>query len=178
MSDYKDDNSAMSDNDSPQTISGNDDAEDSDLGENSTEDTPSPLFYGRKTNDPTKVKTSKQRRPVKVTSLESPMGNPHVDKDATGKSKTYEFDPTDVQIHEFFFEGDPNPKDSEGVEEDKILEIHRAFQQKLKERDAERERNITKKIQEYEQKYDFIDKALLESTNYRNDQARSLSSNS
>ena len=48
---------------------------------------------------------------------------------------------------------DPNPKDLEGVEEDKILEIHRAFQQKLKERDAERERNITKKIQEYEQKY-------------------------
>ena len=39
----------------------------------------------------------------------------------------------------------------------------RTFQQKLKERDAERERNITKKIQEYEQKYDFINKALLES---------------
>ena len=39
--------------DSPQTIPGNDDAEDSNFGENSTEDTPSPLFYGRKTNDPT-----------------------------------------------------------------------------------------------------------------------------
>ena len=68
-----------------------------------------------------------------------------------------------MQIHQFFFEGEPNPKDLEGVEEDKTLEIHRAFQQKLKERDAERERNITKKIQEYEQKYDFINKALLES---------------
>ena len=68
-----------------------------------------------------------------------------------------------MQIHEFFFEGEPNPKDLEGVEEDKILEIHRTFQKKLKERDAERERNITKKIQEYEQKYDFINKALLES---------------
>ena len=32
----------------------------------------------------------------------------------------------------------------------------------MKERDAERERNITKKIQEYEQKYDFINKAPLE----------------
>ena len=50
-----------------------------------------------------------------------------------------------------------------GVEEDKILEIHRTFQQKLKERDVERERNISKKIQEYEQKYDFINKALLDS---------------
>ena len=155
MSDYNDDNSTMSDNDSPQTIS--------DLGENSTEDTPSPLFYGRKTNVPTKVKTSKQCRPIKIPPLESPMGNSHVDKDAIGKPNTYILDPTDVQIHEFFFEGEPNPKDLEGFEEDKILEIHRTFQQKLKERDAERERNITKKIQEYEHKYDFINKALLES---------------
>ena len=161
MSDHNNDNSAMSDNDSPQTIPGNDNVEDSDLGENSTEDVPSPLFYGRKTNDPTKVKTSKRHRPVKVTPLESSMGNPHVDKDATPKPNTYVFDPTDGQIHELFFEGEPNPKDLEGVEEDKILEIHRTFQQKLKERDAERERNITKKIQEYEQKYDFINKALL-----------------
>ena len=147
MSDPNDDNSAMSDNDSSQIIPGNDNAEDSDLGENSTEDIPSPLFYGRKTNNPTKVKTSKRCRSIKVTSLESSMGNPHVDKDATVKPNTYVFDPTDVRIHEFFFEGEPNPKGLEGVEEDKILEIHRAFQQKLKERDAERERNITKKIQ-------------------------------
>ena len=91
------------------------------------------------------------------------MGNPHVDKDATGTPNTYVFDPNDIRIHKFFFEGDSNPKDLEGVEEDKILEIHRAFQQKLKDRDAERERNITKKIQEYEQKYYFINRALLES---------------
>ena len=109
MSDHNDDNSAMSDNDSPQTIPGNDNVEDSDLGENSTEDVPSPLFYGRKTNDPTKVKTSKRHRPIKGTPLESSMGNPHVGKDATGKPNTYVFDPTDMQIHEFFFEGEPNP---------------------------------------------------------------------
>ena len=161
MSDNNDDNPAMSDNDSPHTIPGNDNAEDSELDENSTEDVPSPLIYGRKTNNPTKVKTSKRHRPVKVRPLESPMGNPHVDKDTTGKPNTYVFDPTNVQIYEFFFEGTPNPKDLESVEEEKILAIQRTFQQKLKERDAERERNITKKIQEYEQKYDFINKALL-----------------
>ena len=76
------------------------------------------------------------------------MGNPHVDKDTTGIAKSHAFDPNDMQVHEFIFEGAPNPKDLEGVEEDQILAIHRAFQQKLKERDAERERNITKKIQE------------------------------
>ena len=54
-------------------------------------------------------------------------------------------------------------KDLEGVEEDQLLQIQRTIQQKLKERDAERERNITKRMKEYEQKYDFINKALLES---------------
>ena len=99
------------------------------------------------------------------------MGNPHKDKDkdkdedkdATGAPNTYVFDPNDVRIHTFFLEGEPEGKDLEGIEEDKLLEIHRTFQQKLKERDAEREKNITKKIEEYEQKYDFINKALLES---------------
>ena len=56
-----------------------------------------------------------------------------------------------------------NPKDLEGVEEGQLLQIQRTIQQKLKERDAERERNITKRMKEYEQKYDFINKALLES---------------
>ena len=96
MSDNYDDNPAMSDNDGPHATSSDDNAEDSELGEDSTEDAPSPLIYGRKTNDPTKVKTSKRCRPVRVTPLESPMGNPHVDKDSTGKAKSHVFDPTDV----------------------------------------------------------------------------------
>ena len=70
------------------------------VGENSMEEVPSPLIYGRKTDDPTTVKSSKRRRPVKVTPLESPMGNPHKDKDkdkdATGTPNTYVFDPNDV----------------------------------------------------------------------------------
>ena len=144
MSDNNDDNPAMSDNNSPHAIPGNDNVGDSELGENSTEEVPSPIIYGRKTNNPTKVKTPKRCRSIKVTPLESPTGNPHVDKDTTGKTNSYVFDPTNVQIHEFFFEGTPNPKDLEGVEEDKILAIQRTFQQKLKERDAEREKNITK----------------------------------
>ena len=47
----------MSDNDSPHAISSDENAENSEPGENSTEDVPSPLIYGRKTNDPSKVKT-------------------------------------------------------------------------------------------------------------------------
>ena len=164
MSDNNDDNPIMSDKESSLESPADDNIENNAVGENSTE-VPSSLIYGRKTDDPTKVKSSKRCRPVKVTPLESPMGNPHgdKDKDVTGTPNKYVFDPNNIRIHKFFFEGEPDGKDLEGIEEVKILEIHRAFQQKLKERDAERERNITKKIQEYEQKYDFINKALLES---------------
>ena len=51
-----------------------------------------------KTDDPTKVKSSKRHRPVKVTPLESPRGNPQKDKDkdATGTPNTYVFNPNDV----------------------------------------------------------------------------------
>ena len=55
MSDNNDDNPAMSDKDSPHATCGNDNADNSKPGENSTEDVPSPLIYGRETNDPTKV---------------------------------------------------------------------------------------------------------------------------
>ena len=110
MRDNNDDNTAMSDKDSPPDKPADDNTENSELGENSTEEVPSPLIYGRKTNDPTKVKTSKRHRTIRVTPRESPMGNPHVDKDTTGKAKSYVFDPTDVHTYEFFFEGTPNPR--------------------------------------------------------------------
>ena len=140
-SDNNDDNPIMSDKESPLESPAIDNAENDEGGENSTEEVPSPLIYGRKTNDPTKVKSSKRHRPVKVTPLESPMGNPQKDKDkdkeATDTLNTFVFDPNDVRIHSFFLEGEPEGKELEGIEEEKLLEIHRAFQQKLKERDAE-----------------------------------------
>ena len=111
MSDANDDNPAMSGNDSPHATSGNDNVENDVPGENSTDDVPSPLIYGRKMTDPTKVKTSKRCRPVRVTPLESPMGNPPADKDTTEKVKGNAFDPTDMQVYEFFIQGTPNPKD-------------------------------------------------------------------
>ena len=66
-------------------------------------------------------------------------------------------------MYEFFIQGAPNPKDLEGVKEDQLLDIQRTIQEKLKERDEERERNITKRMKQYKQNYDFINKALLES---------------
>ena len=138
-SDNNDDNPIMSDKESPLESPAKDNIKNDEVGENSAEEVPSPLIYGRKTDDPTEVKSSKRCRPVKVTPLESPMGNSQEDKDkdATDTPNTYIFNPNDVQIHAFILEGEPEGKELEGIEEEKLLEIHRAFQQKLKERDAE-----------------------------------------
>ena len=97
-SDNNDDNPIMSDKESPLESPAKDNIENDEVGENSTEEVPSPLIYGRKTDDLTKVKSSKRRRPVKVTPLESPMGNPQKDKDkdATDTPNTYVFNPNDV----------------------------------------------------------------------------------
>ena len=130
-SNNNDDNLLMSDKESPLESPAKDNAENDEEGENSTEEVPSPLIYGTKTNEPTKVKSSKRHRPVKVTSLESPTGNPQKDKDkdkeATDTLNTYIFDPNDVQIHTFFLEGEPEGKELESIEKEKLLEIHRAF---------------------------------------------------
>ena len=72
----------------------------------------------------------------------------------------------DIGIYEFLIEGAPNPPDLEGIEEDQLLEIQQNIQDKLKQRDEERERDITKRMKQYEEKYDFINKALLESIMY------------
>ena len=121
-SDNNDDNPIMSNKDSPLESSAKDNVENDEEGENSTEEVPSPLIYGRKTNDLTKVKLSKRCRPVKVTPLqESPMGNPQKgkdkDKDATDTPNTYVFDLNDVLVHTFFLEGEPEGKLLEGIEE-------------------------------------------------------------
>ena len=60
-------------------------------------------------------------------------------------------------------EGSPNPPDLEGIEEDQLLKIKQNIQDKLKQRDKEREKIITKRMKQYEDKFDFINKALLES---------------
>ena len=64
-----DDNPIMSDKESPLESPAKDNVENDEEGENSPEEVPSPPIYGRKTNDLTKVKSSKKCRPVKVTPI-------------------------------------------------------------------------------------------------------------
>ena len=95
--------------------------------------------------------------------VEPSIGDPPPSEIATAMASGHTFDPTDVRIYEFLIQGAPNPLDLEGIEEDQLLEIQRNIQDKLKQRDEERERNITKRMKQYEEKYDFIKKSLLES---------------
>ena len=67
----------------------------------------------------------------------------------------------DIGIFEFIFQGPPNPPDLEGVDEDRLRELQNAIQEQLHQRDQERERNITKRVQEFEKTFDFVNSHLL-----------------
>ena len=67
----------------------------------------------------------------------------------------------DIGIFELIFHGLPNPPELEGVDEDRLRELQNAVQEQLCQRDKERERNITKRVQEFEKTFDFVNSHLL-----------------
>ena len=94
------------------------------------------------------------------------LGDPMVNtKNRTNKDKaTKPKEPIgidDIGIFEFMFEGLPNLPDLEGIDEDRLFELQNAVQEQLRKRDEERERNITKRVQEFEKTFDFVNSHLL-----------------
>ena len=67
----------------------------------------------------------------------------------------------DVGIFEFIFYGLPELPELEGIDEDRLRELQNAIQEQLHQRDEERERNITKRVQEFEKTFDFVNSHLL-----------------
>ena len=67
----------------------------------------------------------------------------------------------DIGIFEFIFQGLPEPPELEGIDEDRLRELQNAIQEQLCQRDEERERNITKRVQEFEKTFDFVNSHLL-----------------
>ena len=67
----------------------------------------------------------------------------------------------DIGIFEFIFHGLPDLPELEGVDEDRLRELQNAVQEQLRQRDEERERNITKRVQEFEKTFDFVNSHLL-----------------
>ena len=67
----------------------------------------------------------------------------------------------DIGIFEFIFRGLPELPELEGVDEDRLRELQNTVQEQLCQRDEERERNITKRVQEFEKTFDFVNSHLL-----------------
>ena len=67
----------------------------------------------------------------------------------------------DIGIFEFTFHGLTNLPELEGVDEDRLRELQNAVQEQLCQRDEERERNITKRVQEFKKTFDFVNSHLL-----------------
>ena len=80
------------------------------------------------------------------------------EKEKGQKDKT---DIDDIGIFEFIFKGLPELPELEGVDEDRLRDLQNAVQEQLHKRDEERERNIAKRVQEFEKTFDFINSHLL-----------------
>ena len=92
------------------------------------------------------------------TLLDDPMANTTM---GTEKGQKDKIGIDDIGIFEFIFHGLPEPPELEGVDEDKLRELQNAVQEQLCQRDEERERNITKRVQEFEKTFDFVNSHLL-----------------
>ena len=98
--------------------------------------------------------------------LETLLGDPMVNtKTRTYKAKEKGQKDTiginDIGIFEFIFQGLPNPPDLEGMDEDRLRVLQNAIQEQLHHKDEERERNVTKRVQEFEKTFDFVNSHLL-----------------
>ena len=77
-----------------------------------------------------------------------------IQKKAKTTGQIDNIDINDIGIYEFVFEGLPNPPDLEGMDEDRLSELQRNVQEQLHKIDEERERNITKRVKEFEKTFD------------------------
>ena len=102
-------------------------------------------------------------RKVKSDTL---LGDP-VDSTATGiekekgKGQKDKIGIDDIGIFEFIFRDLPELPELEGIDEDRLRELQNAIQEQLYQRDEERERNITKRVQEFKKTFDFVNSHLL-----------------
>ena len=125
--------------------------------------------YKKATKDIQIKKSCKKRTEAtnaKKGKADTLLGDP-IANTATGIEKAKEKGQKDkigidnIGIFEFIFKGLPEPPELEGVDEDRLRELQNAIQEQLRKRDKERERNITKRVQEFEKTFDFVNSHLL-----------------
>ena len=103
---------------------------------------------------------------AEIGKMDTLLGDP-VANTATGitngkeKGQKDKTDIDDIGIFEFIFTGLPEPPELEGIDEDRLRDLQNAVQEQLHKRDEERERNITKRVQEFKKTFDLINSHLL-----------------
>ena len=115
--------------------------DDAAIHKDSTEDVHLPPHRSGKAKYPSQIKTSSKNTTVHTEPL---LGNPLPGSQATMKVHGPKSDSGDIGLYEFLVEGAPNPPDLEGIDKDQLIQIQQNIQDKLKQRDEEREKNNTK----------------------------------
>ena len=121
----------------------------------------------KKATKASQIKTSQTKGDkANKSNLDTLLGDPTVNtKKGTYKTNEKEQKDTiginDIGIFEFVFQGLPNLPDLQGMDEDRLLELQNAVQEQLCKGDEERERNIAKRVQEFEKTFDFVNSHLL-----------------
>ena len=121
----------------------------------------------KKATKASQIKTSQNKGDkANKNNLDTLLGDPMVNtKKDTYKTKEKGQKDTiginDIGIFEFVFQGLPNLPYLQGMGEDRLLQLQNAVQEQLHKRDEERERNITKRVQEFEKTFHFVNSHLL-----------------
>ena len=107
-------------------------------------------------------KKGKEAKNAEKGNMDTLLGDP-VANTATGRGKGQKdkIGIDDIGIFEFIFHGPPELPELEGIDEDRLRELQNAVQEQLHQRDEERERNITKRVQEFKKTFDFVSSHLL-----------------
>ena len=125
--------------------------------------------YKKATKD-TQIKKSRRKGTEAVNAkkgkLDTLLGDPVVNttmgtENAKEKRQKDKIGINDIGVFEFIFRCLPEPPELEGIDKDRLRELHNAIQEQLHQRDEERERNITKRVQEFEKTFDFVNSHLL-----------------
>ena len=115
------------------------------IQEDNIEEVPLPSNPLRKAKYLSQVKTSSKYRTVNTKPL---LGDPFQSSQATMEMHGHKPDSGDIGTHEFLIKGAPNPPDLEGIDDEQLIQIQQNIQDKLKQRDEEREKNITKRMKQ------------------------------
>ena len=121
--------------------------------------------YKKATKDIQIKKSHKKEKEAENTergNTDTLLGDPVANtKTSTEKGPKDKIGIDDIGIFEFIFYGLPELPELEGIDEDRLRELQNAIQEQLCQRDEERERNVTKRVQEFKKTFDFVNSHLL-----------------